>query len=380
MAGEDAPRAENPREPQRRSGFWPLVLGGVVAAGIGAGAVLLLGDELGMGPVGPDPATTTRLDETGTRLDETGALLQSSGARLDALERDVASLGDAIEAPADNSALEALRVDSQGQFVDLTETLGGVADQLEDITARLERVEARPVADPDAQSEMLREEVQAIRDEAGQAREVAAQELEAMRAEISQAAEAARGEVETMRSELTGMAEEARAEAAAADERRARLEAEAASAVRATEARAALSQVAAAIDNGTPFADALANLREKIDGEIPQPLPSAAETGVPTLSELRRSYPAAARAALAEAAVAQTEGDPVGRLTNFLKVQTQARSLAPRAGDDADAILSRAEAALNEGEVRQALEELRRAAGRSPCRHGRMARPCRIAR
>jgi len=43
---------------------------------------------------------------------------------------------------------------------------------------------------------------------------------------------------------------------------------------------------------------------------------------------------------------------------NFLRSQTGARSLAPRDGDDTDAVLSRAEAALRQGDLATTLTEL----------------------
>ena len=46
------------------------------------------------------------------------------------------------------------------------------------------------------------------------------------------------------------------------------------------------------------------------------------------------------------------------RLTSFLRSQSGARSLTPHEGTDADAVLSRAEAALREGQIKAALAEL----------------------
>ena len=54
------------------------------------------------------------------------------------------------------------------------------------------------------------------------------------------------------------------------------------------------------------------------------------------------------------AAAATSAGAEAGlgvRMASFLVSQTGARSLEPREGDDADAILSRAEAALRQGDV-----------------------------
>ncbi|MGB8622217.1 MAG: hypothetical protein WCD16_05310, partial [Paracoccaceae bacterium] len=48
-------------------------------------------------------------------------------------------------------------------------------------------------------------------------------------------------------------------------------------------------------------------------------------------------------------------GDRIGA---FLRTQFGARSLTPREGNDPDAILSRAEAALNAGELKDALDEI----------------------
>ena len=42
----------------------------------------------------------------------------------------------------------------------------------------------------------------------------------------------------------------------------------------------------------------------------------------------------------------------------FLKSQVQARAVAPKEGTDADSVLSRAEAALRDGKLAKALEEL----------------------
>jgi hypothetical protein len=79
---------------------------------------------------------------------------------------------------------------------------------------------------------------------------------------------------------------------------------------------------------------------------------------VPTLSELQDSFPDAARAALAAARDAAARSGETGSLTAFLRNQLGARSLEPRAGDDPDAILSRAGAALREGRLSAALAEI----------------------
>jgi hypothetical protein len=80
--------------------------------------------------------------------------------------------------------------------------------------------------------------------------------------------------------------------------------------------------------------------------------------GVPSLAALVDAFPPAARDAL-DASIRATMGEgALDRVSAFLRVQTGARSLEPRAGDDPDAVLSRAEAALRAGDLETTLAEL----------------------
>ena len=118
--------------------------------------------------------------------------------------------------------------------------------------------------------------------------------------------------------------------------------------------RAALQQLQAALDSGAPYASALADLQ----ADIPTVLTAHAASGLPSLQTLRAAYPEAARAAL-DASLRATAGDSwTDRIGTFLRGQTGARSLTPRAGDDPDAVLSRAEAAVMAGDLTTALTEL----------------------
>ena len=66
-----------------------------------------------------------------------------------------------------------------------------------------------------------------------------------------------------------------------------------------------------------------------------------------------------ARKALSAVRVTETEGSAgANRIATFFANQLGARSVSPREGDDADAILSRAEAALRSGDLSAALSEL----------------------
>jgi hypothetical protein len=127
------------------------------------------------------------------------------------------------------------------------------------------------------------------------------------------------------------------------------LRAETEATARAAVARGALLRVQAALDSGAVFDAALADLAGA-GIAVPAALADNAG-GVPALSVLQAEFPEAARAALA-AAVSQPAGDTLGnRLGSFLRAQTGARALTPRDGDDPDAVLSRAEAALRAGDL-----------------------------
>jgi hypothetical protein len=76
---------------------------------------------------------------------------------------------------------------------------------------------------------------------------------------------------------------------------------------------------------------------------------------VETLTALRASFEPAARNALAEA----REAEKGTGLVAFLQRQTGARSVTPQEGDGPDAVLSRAQAALADGDLTKALNELK---------------------
>lgn len=119
--------------------------------------------------------------------------------------------------------------------------------------------------------------------------------------------------------------------------------------------RAALLQLRGALDSGAPFQGAL----EALAGlAIPAALSDHAAAGIASFQDLRDAFPDAARAAL-EAALQANMGESwAERVSNFLLKQTGARSLTPRDGNDPDAVLSRAEAALAEGGLAPALSEI----------------------
>ena len=149
------------------------------------------------------------------------------------------------------------------------------------------------------------------------------------------------------------------------DDAIARLDAaEAAATTRAAEAEAAaaaasrtqaLDNLANAVTEGRPFAPELQALADPTLSTALDPL---AANGVPTLTSLQSTFPVAAREALRLARDLSGDDGWTDRLVDFFAAQTGARSVTPREGTDPDAILSRAEFALSEGRVADAVAEL----------------------
>lgn len=134
------------------------------------------------------------------------------------------------------------------------------------------------------------------------------------------------------------------------------LQKQAAETARAATLAAARTRIAGALDSGTAYNAALQDLRDA-NVEVPQPLADGAD-GVPSLAALRADFPEAARAALQASLRAEDNAGIGSQFGAFLRAQTGARSLEPREGNGPDAILSRAEAAVNAGDLQRALDEI----------------------
>ena len=298
--------------PRSRSGmgaFVGFLLGGVAAAVIGFGAARYVVPE-----GWPFPGVPPKEDPV-------AAAVAVQGAEIVALSAKVDGLGESVSALQSDTALATLEAGLTGRVDGLGETLAA-------LTARLDSIETRLAA-----IEKLAPEGSAA---AQMAAEAYARELAALR--------------EMFARELANV-EAAQSEAAA-------LEAQAAIAAQAADGRAALARIAAALDTGQPFDDALQDLSASTGIAPPEALAGLASDGVPTLAALQEAFPQAARAALDASVRAAVAAGDVSRFGAFLQTQLGTRSLAPKEGNDADAVLSRAEAALKQGDLGAALAEL----------------------
>lgn len=303
---------------ERRGGFGAALIGGILAAALGffaaRSAVL-------------DPW----LPEALRGADNTQAIA--------ALQDELASQGEAVAAlrsqaeanpPPDLAPIRSRLDDLSNRLAPVSDGQAALASQvdalsssLDDIAARLTEVEKRPISE-------------GVSDAAIAAYE---RELEAMRNAVA-----------TQRAEVEGLIDQARkmeAEARA-------MEKSAAEQARKASVRAVASRLRATLDAGAPYGAILDELSAG-GVSVPDALSSRAQDGVATMAALRESFPPAARAALTRARADGAGNEGVG---DTIKRFLGARSVAPRAGGDPDAVLSRAEAALIDGQLDTALGEL----------------------
>ena len=289
------------RTVKKRSGFVPALIGGVVAAGIGF--------VVGNGGLSP----------------------QSSGS---------------VEAIA---ALEAKLVDQSDQIAKLTKSLNeipdvsGLSDQVKALSDRLPSVES-DLGTVNSSLETLVGQVGLLDDR------LTALEKRPIEASVSAEASAAfEAELKNLRDSLAlqrGEVEKMVADAQA-------LEAKASAELRTATNTAILPRLHGLLDAGRPYTELVAELNAG-GVDVPDALAVSADKGVETLSELRASFAPAARTALADARDAEKGTGVIA----FLRRQTGARSVTPQEGDDPDAILSRAQAALVDGDLSNVLREL----------------------
>lgn len=325
---------------ERKGGFVPTLLGGVVAAALGyaAGAWPDL-PFMGSKDVVEDPFVT----QTNAALRGQAEQIAGLTARADENAAAIAAI-DLGPVTSAVSGIEGTLGGLQSSVDGLTASLGGIettvaglSDGLAGLDARLTEIEKAPLKDavsPETIAAYERE-IEALKSD------VAAQQ-----AAVAEAQKAQLAAMEAAKAEIEGIAARARDAEASADTR-ARLAA----------SRAALADVMTRARDGRPYDEPLAVLTGN-GVDVPAALAEGAAAGLPLMGALISSFPEAARDALSAARAAGEGGADPGSVTGFLQRQLGARSVTPREGDDPDAVLSRAEAALQGGDLDVTLAEL----------------------
>lgn len=305
QSGKGQPHIPTPRPRAKSGGFAPALLGGFVAAVLGflAASSGVLDRVVPPSWRQPDPAEQiaaleSRIADQNERLTSlSGRVAGLKGPDLSPLERQIAEL--------------SARLDDAAGTADVIQT--GLAS----MDKRLAALEKRPLTEGISQSA------------------IDAYERELARLQDTMA---------TQRAEVEDMIAQARAMDASATE-----------AARQAGIQAMIALLRGALDDGSSFA-AVAEELTASGVSLPEALTGTAEKGVTTLAALQAGFPAAARTALAAARDANSDGQ--SGLGGFLKRRLGARSVEPRDGDDPDAILSRAEANLKNGDLGPVLDEL----------------------
>ena len=282
--------------PAQKSPLGPMILGGAVCAVLGFGAAVLTQQS---SPLWPQDLAVAELT---AKTDGAVADLQT---QIDAIAARPA--GDVMQ-----SDLTPMR--------DAVAQLSGLEQTIADLAGRVSALEQATIeaAIPDDLIAKYRSEVESI----------------------SALLESQRGELNTFMQDAKAKADQA------------------AEIAKNTLAGGALDRIATALDTGSEFVQAMQDYEQAMGAAAPDALASMAADGVVTLQVLSQEYADVARAALAAARAEMDQGQGVAKVTNFLKNQFNARSVVPKSGDDPDAVLSRAEQALRDGDLAAAMDEI----------------------
>ncbi len=303
--------------PAAQSGatFIALALGGAVAAAVGFGAAQYFPEGWPLTAGAPSAELTTIMAANATLAADLGTVRQN----IDTLQNRLQAVTDQLAAQ--------------------TESLAQVSKRLSEAeTAAAQKPDLAALTALQAEFETLR---QTVADQSAQANpgvDIAA---------LIASTQTSLQETETRMRMLQDSAEQSARSAAI---------------------RTALMELRTALDAGAAFDLPLATL-SAMSVDVPAALAQTAQ-GVPSIVDLQDMFTAPARAALAAARRANVAQDQSvwDRATDFVHMQLGLRSLSARAGDDADAILSRATASVEREDLAATLTELAALseAGRAP--------------
>ncbi|WP_428927261.1 COG4223 family protein [Marinibacterium sp. SX1] len=360
----------------QKRGFWPVFIGGVVAAGAGfvaARADLPPGVESSLPAFlrGTDYATPIAALEDTTaaqsgQLTETGRQVSDLGGSVDALSTRIDDLDgrlSGLQIPDVNPLQDGIAA-LQGDMANVQDGLGDLRTGIENLTVRLDALdvrvstlEKRPIAEnlSDEAIAAYERELDGVRRALADERTTIREEFDTLIAEqggrLAGIVDDEKTRIDALLADAQSMVDDATTMA----ENTNRLQEEAAQAQRLAAAQTSVAIIRGALSDGEPYADSLGPIGDA-GAEVPAALSGPAGDGVPTQGMLLAEFPPAARDAL-DAARLDDPNSTKG-IGAFLKRQLGARSTTPQEGNDTDAILSRAEDALKREDLSTALIEL----------------------
>ena len=323
--------APAPAKSGRSAGFLALLAGGAIAAGIGYGVALWT-----MPAPPPDPS----------------AKMQAMQVEIDQLRQQLGQLtqkaaaADPVQLKAELSDLKTA-IDSK--TAQLQTRLASTQKQLESAVAALAAERKRMADALESTGGKL----------SGTAGEMVARygaEIEALKAQISAQMKANTD----LSSRLDSVAKAATEQLQAAQQKAADMANSAVSTVKNADVSMAVTRLQAALDTGRSYAALLVEIARDAAVSVPPALQEPAVQGVTPLLRLQQDFPEAARAGLKASIRADAGPGIADKLIAFVKAQIGARSLEPLPGDSPDALLSRAQAALSNGDLAAAVELVRK--------------------
>ncbi len=371
VAARDRETAEDYAEEEHGSSFaakaltWLVLL--LAGAGLGIWAAPKIAPSLpsGMAPVAAwlspgQNAAEARIAELETRLDAGLSDVGAQVAALDAsgdVEAALASVRSELEAriAGTESALTELRDTVSGlDGAETRQRLGRVEAALEGQVAELAGLKDQLTAGGTTavgaigaeQVDLYRSQVEGLRAEMGAVSDsvsVLSSRIDEVAATADRSISAAQLKVEEVQAEAQAALDQAQTNAAAQ--------------IGAAEAQAGALAIATALAAGQPFAEPVATLAADPEIAVPDSLAAAAETGAPTVTQLRDSFPDAAHAAIRAGILASAGDGVLNRSRAFLEAQVATRSLTPQQGLGPDAVLSRMEDHLRRDDLSAALAE-----------------------
>ncbi len=367
-AAEPAPSVAPPPAPARRGGLVVAMLLLVLLIGaLGAGGYMLWREQTRMNaliaeqrrPLSEDPAFT--------------ALAERARANEERVAGDLA-------------AIERRLI---GRIAETEQRVSAAADQVARVGEQLEEIERRLAAQPEDAGTasaaveqaiaVLREENEALAARLGEAEAALRRDTQAIATRLAEAERTMRNENAALAQRLSQteqasarLAEQVRAESSRVAEALKALEERVAALARVSEQAAsentaalllAASQIRAALDSGEPFAPAAATL-QRVTGDDPvvsQALAGwvdRAEQGIPTVAMLRDRFRAIADEVRPPLQPDTGQGWLDRALDRAVSVVRVRRVGEDVPGEEPDAILARAEAALNRGDLARAVAEI----------------------
>ncbi len=297
--------SQGQKSTETKSSFVPLVLGGAIAGAIGFGAAVLF----------PNLYSTKAEAVPMVAVGDFEELL----ARVDALPRVLSQ--EEVAAIVDQ------------ELAVIADQISGIERRIEEVSSRLDLALETP-ADAGALSPAALAEYQ--------------QEIVSLRAEL-----------DAQQTSLSEMVSQASSQLEAAQVQSQQFEASAAEVARSATLSLALAKVQTAIETGAPFQAVMSEFAAALGNDVPEAIAQNAGEGVATQASLVADFDIAADSALAVARAEGVDGEERTVFGAFLRSQFDVRSVTPQEGTSVDAILSRAQAALNDARLVDALAEVR---------------------